>query len=748
MNLPTCLKGALCLLLLPFAACAQHSYNLDMEQLNASGMPDKWEVHFAGSTSNAGYEISLDSITKQHGRYALGIEKKVDGGQFGVCYTTIPAQFSGHRIKLSGYLKTKDVADGFAGIWLRVDGEGSVLAFDNMQSRGLKGTNDWKQFEIELDYDEEQAKMIYAGALLAGKGKVWVDNLELTIDGKDAASAIGKKTETIKAKLDTALNKTSGISSVSYNGSKLQQLVNLGQVWGFLKYYHPAIADGTYNWDAELFRFLPDYNAAATDKEAYLLLEKWVDKLGKVPVCIDCKSDSPDIKLKPDYGQIFAENNLPASLVAKLEFIRDNHSGSGRQYYIDKAEGVGNPVFRNELGYIYSVYPDAGIRLLALYRYWNMVQYFCPNRHLAGDWNKVLPELIPVFADARDDKEYAFACLQMVGLLHDGHGQLMDKQGTLELLKGRYALPVMAAWIEEKMVVTDYYTTDSTIREKVKKGDVITAIDGVPVNTLIDKYRRYTPASNDVAQIHYMMGYYGFLNRGDNSRLQLDIVRKGEKMSVVSERIPFNKVELPEAASHKAYEMIPGNIGYIYPALLKDGDLDSIMAIMQSAKGIVIDMRCYPHVFMPFSFGNWLKPRASDFVRFSTLSFKKPGQFSYSEPQANGEHNAACYKGKLVIIVNEQTQSQAEYTTMALRTAPGAVVIGSTTAGADGNVSSVVLPGGFMSLISGIGIYYPDKTETQRTGVKIDEKIKPTIKGIAEGRDELLDRAVQIIRKG
>ena len=87
------------------------------------------------------------------------------------------------------------------------------------------------------------------------------------------------------------------------------------------------------------------------------------------------------------------------------------------------------------------------------------------------------------------------------------------------------------------------------------------------------------------------------------------------------------------------------------------------------------------------------------------------------------------YNGKVVILVDEVTQSQAEYTTMAFRTAPGAIVIGSTTAGADGNVSMVPLPGGLSSYISGIGVFYPDNRPTQRVGIIPDIEVRSTIAG-------------------
>ena len=89
--------------------------------------------------------------------------------------------------------------------------------------------------------------------------------------------------------------------------------------------------------------------------------------------------------------------------------------------------------------------------------------------------------------------------------------------------------------------------------------------------------------------------------------------------------------------------------------------------------------------------------------------------------------------------------SQAEYTTMVLQANPRTMVIGSQTNGADGNVSFVQLPGGSRTSFSGMGVYYPDGGQTQRIGVRIDEIVEPTIEGVKAGRDEVLERAIEII---
>lgn len=91
------------------------------------------------------------------------------------------------------------------------------------------------------------------------------------------------------------------------------------------------------------------------------------------------------------------------------------------------------------------------------------------------------------------------------------------------------------------------------------------------------------------------------------------------------------------------------------------------------------------------------------------------------------------------------TQSNGEFTTMEFQTLPNGTVIGSQTAGADGNVVVVTLPRNIQFYYSGLGIPYPDGTETQRHGDRIDREVRPTVAGLKAGRDELPDEAVNII---
>ena len=142
---------------------------------------------FAAGSRPKEYEMSLDRAAA-HGGNACAYLKSVvaETGGFGTLMQMFKAdEYRGKRIRMSGYVKAKD-ASGWAGLWMRVDGarKDEMLAFDNMKDRAIRGTIDWKKYEIVLDVPEN-GEMIAFGLLLSGKGQVWMDDLQFEVVGKD-----------------------------------------------------------------------------------------------------------------------------------------------------------------------------------------------------------------------------------------------------------------------------------------------------------------------------------------------------------------------------------------------------------------------------------------------------------------------------------------------------------------------------------------------------------------------------------
>lgn len=231
--------------------------NFDFE-ITKNGNPNGWN-NFGSSN----YILALDSTNTKSGKYSATIEYKQGNTDFKAWAFTIPHNYSGRKITLTGYIKTENVTGGYAGLWMRIDPN---IAFDNMNRNGVKGTTDWTKYEITLDMNPGKTKQIVIGGLLVGKGKMWLDNLNISIDGKDIKDLKPFERKLFPAEKDKEFDKGSGITSVSVDKSQIENLKTLGLIWGFLKYYHPNIAKGEYNWDYELFRILPKILSSETRK--------------------------------------------------------------------------------------------------------------------------------------------------------------------------------------------------------------------------------------------------------------------------------------------------------------------------------------------------------------------------------------------------------------------------------------------------------------------------------------------------
>lgn len=185
-------------------------------------------------------------------------------------------------------------------------------------------------------------------------------------------------------------------------------------------------------------------------------------------------------------------------------------------------------------------------------------------------------------------------------------------------------------------------------------------------------------------------------------------------------------------------------MAYLKLSSVRASDIDSYLEQASGTHGLVIDVRNYPSEFVAISLSERLVQERTPFARKTTGDINNPGAFTWNEIRFL-QPKTPRYEGKVAILVDDVSMSQAEYTAMALRAGPQAVVVGSTTAGADGTASFIPLPGGLRMMITGNGVFYPDKTPTQRVGIVADIPAAPTIAGIREGRDEVLEAALRHI---
>ncbi len=543
--------------------CFGQEYNLDFERNDKIGvLPKDW---FRMGAADTFYQIVLDSIEHQQGRYAVHVKStdKVDANAqvFGSIGYIIPAIYQGKEITLKAFMKTRNVSKPI-GLMLRIDGQDGVLQFDNMMQKGITGNEDWTEYAVTLPLPEEATNII-VGFLLMGTGELWADNLRLTIDGKDILDALRKETKVFAADADTTEFKTSsGVKTFVPSKQQIANLNILGKIWGFLKYHHPAIGEGNYNWDYELFRILPDYINVKNSVERDKMLLAWMKKYGDIPRCEDCQDTVENVFLKPDLSWI-NKSDLNQEVKTSLLHIYENRH-QGRHYYIRLAPNIGNPEFLNEKLYADMPYPDAGFRLLTLYKYWNMIQYFFPYRYLIEkDWNSIMPEYIGRFVTADNELEYELAALELIGDIQDTHANIWSGGDKIQKWKGQRYAPVHVRFIENKLVVTDYYNWELKDIVGLQIGDIITHINKKDVSAIIKDQQKYYPASNQAARLRDISAD---MLRSNDTELTIRYISDGKKKE---KKIPlYDKDSLKlyrwyRPSEETSYKFITDDIGYV-----------------------------------------------------------------------------------------------------------------------------------------------------------------------------------------
>jgi C-terminal processing protease CtpA/Prc len=286
---------------------------------------------------------------------------------------------------------------------------------------------------------------------------------------------------------------------------------------------------------------------------------------------------------------------------------------------------------------------------------------------------------------------------------------------------------VAVRFVENRPVVAGYLGKPQT---DLRPGDAIEEMDGQPVDTLVATWKPYYADSNGAAQLRDIGRQ---MTRGSCGDMTMRVRRGNEVLALKTARVPIAVADLQDANRHDlpgdTFRKLSDEVAYLKLSSVKTAEAAHYIDAAAGTKGLIIDIRNYPSEPVMFTLGQLLVDQPTPFARFTAADLSNPGAFRWGGESTMLTPKQPHYTGKVVILVDEVSQSQAEYTTMAFRAAPGAKVVGSTTAGADGDVSAIPLPGGVRS----------------RIGILPDLQSKPTIAGIRAGRDEVLEQAIRQI---
>ena len=723
-------KKLLAPLLVMFFPVLLSAQSLDFETLNPrNNMPVGWSA----SSPAVAYP---DSLIKRSGNYSL----LIDGEPQSFAMMRGSLLHAGDTVCLRGYIKVNALVGNAKVVF-------SLFGSDHIVSKHFVVSNDtgddWVMFELKSALCTE---ILSYGIFcrLNGVGKIWLDDLSLTIDGKPL-SGVGQKTVgkiKYKAADDRQFDKGSGFAiPKQLSPAQVENLNALARVWGLLKYYHPAVARGDYNWDYELFRIMPKVYDADANKRNKLLLE-WVESLGAF--------EKDDNNLNEGVSWVGDTKRFGAKLSQKLVEVSTSKRGPFH-YYFYPAFLTGVPTFCNEATYANMNYGDAGMRLLGVFRLWNVIEFFYPYRYMTDDRDAMLSEALrTMFSPGVDNMaDYQTATGKLLCGLHDSHVRVVDHKGGGNLT--RYALPfITKTLVEGKFVVA--HTFGKPGESNLLKNDAITHIDGQSVADVIEKHKHLFPASNR-NKLEQIVAVSSVPYVSDKESVTYTVDREGSITEVEVKAYPLaewtamvmeyqKNISRSPGVTHKIYE---DSVAYISLGIDPE-EMKNIAKEYLSYPRIVIDNR-FTGDEEVFDMLTRLLPGCLPVARFRYADPNRPGNFI--EIEGGGDYYAGSNDrgSKVVVIVDHTTQSYMEFTTMMLQNIPGMITLGNQTSGADGNVTHIFLPGEIQAFFTGLDCFYPDGGRCQGVGVRIDEVVTPTLKGIREGRDELLERAIEMVKQ-
>lgn len=545
--------------------------------------------------------------------------------------------------------------------------------------------------------------------------------------------------------ITTCLFASISLSSFGQAVDTTARIKDFIKVWGFVKYYHPLVATDNIDWDSVFVNNISEIIDAKTPNQLNNIILAVIRSIGRPP-----KTDSKNL---PD--SLFAMNKTNIDWITKSKKFDDSVKRQLQYIYSNKNQDTNRYIkivyetadFSGEKKYDSIGFPNMQYRLLFLSRFWNIINYFAPYKYLTTNWDNVLEKFIPKIINSTDTLSYYTTLQQLSKSLNDGHSQLiLNGQMLSDLFFGSYTPPFYCEILDGKVIIRNVGNDSIAKALNIRQGDIVLKMDGEEVTKIIAYRRKYISASNQADENHQLSH---FILDGQTPNAMLEIKRDSKAIKITVERISTQNRNwgtfINYTGNEVGYKKLNDSVLLVYAMQIWNGNIDTIKHLIKQSKAVIFDVRNYPQndAFFLIADPFLSEPKIID---YSTIALPQLPSFFKWKPNPNkiGHVSDSAYKGKIIILCDERTQSQDEYSCMVLQTIPGSVTIGSQTAGADGVETHIPMGNGLTVSYSGYGVYYPGKMQTQRVGIKIDIPVKKTSEAIRDNKDEILERALCI----
>jgi C-terminal processing protease CtpA/Prc len=185
---------------------------------------------------------------------------------------------------------------------------------------------------------------------------------------------------------------------------------------------------------------------------------------------------------------------------------------------------------------------------------------------------------------------------------------------------------------------------------------------------------------------------------------------------------------------------------YVDMSRVSQEAFDQNVPKLAEARGIILDLRGYPNGIAPETIGHLIDKPVTCAQWLIPVTYSPDRQsvgFSFSNWTV--QPKAPRFRGKVVFLTDGRAISYAETYLGIIENYKLAAIVGGSTAGTNGNVNPLSLPGRIQIAWTGMKVLKHDGSRHHGVGIQPTVPASRTIRGVLEGRDEVFERALAVV---
>ncbi|MBK7404344.1 MAG: hypothetical protein IPJ41_06825 [Phycisphaerales bacterium] len=744
--------------------------DLGFEAGKAGETPPLWSV------PTAGWAAVLTDTRAAEGKMSLMLVKREDSdAPFGnVMLGVDAAPYRGCHVRLSARIHAEGEQPGQAMMWLRADlDDGTMGAFDNMHDRPIRtdapGTDTWSDAVIELDI-ERNARYLSFGFLSIGGATVFVDSARLQV-ADDPANRAPPQAPTDPRPL---------------SGRGLKNLEAAARLLADIHFFHASDqAVAVMAWDHLAVRLMEEAEPAtdAADLARRLgdffapiapTLEVWAggpdaapplpkapegadrltywrhDGIGNLSGSISQNVYSSTVEHDRKRATLpWGAREFDAQTLASASIVRPLGGGVTCRIPVKVFADDGGTLPHTPVETEWTSRRDKPIltpdnrstRLAGIATCWGVMQNFYPYFDVVDtDWDAALAAGLSAAAEDSGRLAYLHTLQELISKLHDGHGHVFNRA-----IQPQSMLPLGFTWAGDDLVVIG---TDPSVGDHVIVGDTVLKIEGRSVASWCDEVSTRISAATDGWRRHRLLGALATEIPGSEPvRLHLRHINGAEFDATLDRIAPTQIVDATDRRPADGTELAPGIVYFNMDGADADA-FNAAMPALQAAKGIVFDMRGYPGeagVDLMSHLSHDVVQSARWNIPIVTMPDREGWEWNESG-RWQLQPAEPFLDARIAFLTDGRAISYAESIMGIVEAYKMGEIVGSTTAGTNGNVNPFDLPGGYTVYWTGMKVLKHDGSQHHGVGIAPTVPVEPTAAGIAAGRDEVLDKAVEVLQ--